>query len=81
MSDLATDVRGVLERNRASETAIRLWDDIYSQYDQNGPDAVLELLEKRVAAVRKAARAEASEMRAAAGSVKRKGRSKRRGRL
>ena len=46
--------------------------------EQEGPESVSEIVESRVKAIRKSAKAEASEMRAAAGSVKRKGRPKKR---
>jgi hypothetical protein len=78
MADLRLDVRELLERNGAPTSALSLWDEIYNCYEQESPDAVSDLLERKVKAIRKSAKAEASEMRAAAGSVKRKSRPKKR---
>jgi hypothetical protein len=78
MNDLGDEIRESLKRNRAPESALSLWEEIYTNYGERGPDGVAELLETKVRAIRKAAKAEASEMRAAAGAVKRKGRGKRR---
>jgi hypothetical protein len=78
MSDLKSDVRELLQRNGASPSALPLWEEIYTSFEQESPEAVTDLLESKVKAIRKSAKAEASEMRAAAGSVKRKSRSKKR---
>lgn len=78
MGDLRSDVRELLKRDGVADSAITLWDEIYTIYEQGSPEAVSEFIEGKVTAVRKAAKAEASEMRAAAGSVKRRGRSKKR---
>jgi hypothetical protein len=78
MGDLGSEVRESLKRNGAAASAIPLWDEIYRLYGEEGPEGVADLLEGKVKAISKAAKAEASEMRAAAGAIKRKGRSKKR---
>jgi hypothetical protein len=78
MADLKSDVRELLLRNGAPPSTLPLWNEIYTHYEQEGPEAVSEIVEGRVRTIRRSAKAEASEMRAAAGSVKRKGRSKKR---
>ena len=78
MTDLKSDVRELLQRNGAPASAQLLWDEIYLHYERESSEAVSDLLDGKIKAIRKSAKAEASEMRAAAGSVKRKSRSKKR---
>jgi hypothetical protein len=78
MADLGAEVREALKRNGAASSATTLWNEIYGRYDEQGPDGVSDLLEVKVKAIRRAAKAEASEMRAAAGAIKKKGRGKKR---
>jgi len=78
MTDLGAEVREALKRNGAASSAVTLWDEVYVGYRQGGPDGVTDLLESKVGAIRKAAKAEASEMRAAAGAIKKKTRGRKR---
>ena len=78
MADLGSEVRELLKQNGAPATAFPLWDEIYTHFERESPEAVSDFLEGKVKAIRRSAKAEASEMRAAAGSVKRKGRPKKR---
>ncbi len=54
-----------------------MWEEIHAGYERGGSDAVWNLLEGKVKAIRRSAKAEASEMKAAAGSVKARARAKR----
>ena len=72
MSSLRDEVAGALSAQKAPDGTKELWEEIYSGFEEGGPDAVWNLLEKKVRTIRKAAKAETSEMRAAAGVAKRK---------
>ena len=77
-ADLASEVVDALTSRNSPPGAQQLWLEIFEAYARGGPDAVWDALEKKVKTIRKAASAQATDMRAAAGSVERKGRSKRR---
>jgi hypothetical protein len=72
MANLKDEVHSSLQKQGASDEALELWNKVYSSYEQGGSDAVWDLLEKKVKEIRKAARAEAAEMKSAAGVVKSK---------
>jgi hypothetical protein len=72
MSPLKDEVAEALSAQQAPDGSKELWEEIYAGYEEGGPDAVWNLLEKKVKIIRKAAKAETSEMRAAAGVAKRK---------
>jgi hypothetical protein len=77
MASLKDEVSEALKKQGSPAGALPLWEEIHAGYERGGPDAVWNLLEGKVRAVRKAAKAEASEMKAAAGSVKARARTKR----
>jgi hypothetical protein len=77
MAGLKEEVSEALKKQGSPAGAIPLWEEIHAGYEGGGPDAVWNLLEGKVKAIRKAAKAEASEMKAAAGSVRARVRSKR----
>ncbi len=77
MASLKDEVSEALKRQGAPPGAFPLWEEIHAGYERGGQDAVWNLLEGKVKVIRKAAKAEASEMKAAAGSVKARARSKR----
>lgn len=62
----------------ASPTAEKLWREIVDASDRGGPDAVRDLLEKKIKEIRSTARAQEREMKAAAGAVAKKPRAKNR---
>jgi hypothetical protein len=70
MTSLKGDITEALKVQGAPEGTQQLWEEIYAGYEEGGPDAVWVLLEKKVKAIRKAAKAETSEMKAAAGVAK-----------
>lgn len=76
MSELREDVSEALRKEGAPPGTVPLWEEVSDTYESAGPDAVWDLLEKKVKAIRKAAKAQQSEMKAAAGAVTKKGRSK-----
>jgi hypothetical protein len=78
MASLKDDVTEALKTQGAPEGSRELWEEIYAGYEEGGTDAVWNLLEKKVKAIRKSAKAESSEMRAAAGVAKPKRHSKKR---
>lgn len=78
MSDLRSDVTEALRKQGAPAGAFPLWEEIADTYEGSGPDAVWDLLDKKVREIRRAAKAQQTEMKAAAGSVTKKGRSKNR---
>jgi len=77
MASLKDEVSDALRKQGSPVGALPLWEEIHSGYERGGPDAVRNLLEGKVKAIRKSAKAEASEMKAAAGSVKARARAKR----
>jgi hypothetical protein len=77
MASLRDEVSEALKKQGATPGALPLWEEIHAGYERGGPDAVWNLLEGKVKAIRKAAKAEASEMKAAAGSVRARTRAKR----
>jgi hypothetical protein len=78
MPSLKDDVAKALKTQGARDGSQELWKEIYAGYEEGGPDAVWNLLEKKVRAIRKAAKAETSEMKAAAGIAKPKRHSRKR---
>ena len=58
--------------------AEKLWREIADASDRGGPDAVWDLLEKKVKEIRSTARAQEREMKEAAGAVSKKSRTKKR---
>lgn len=77
MANLKDEVSEVLKKQGSPAGTLPLWEEIHAGYERGGPDAVWNLLEGKVKAIRKSAKAEASEMKAAAGSVKARARAKR----
>jgi hypothetical protein len=78
MGDLKSEVSDSLRKQSAPPGALPLWEEIFSAHERGGPEAVSALLEKKVKSIRRAANVQASEMKAAAGSVARKARQKKR---
>lgn len=77
MAGLKEEVSEALKKQGSPAGALPLWEEIHAGYEHGGSDAVWNLLEAKVKAIRKSAKAEASEMKAAAGSVKARARTKR----
>ena len=75
---LSSEVATALDAAGAPASATALWDEVHVAYREGGPEAVRDLIEKKVRSIQKAANAEVSEMKAAAGAVRRRGRPKRR---
>jgi hypothetical protein len=67
MPGLKDDVVTALKAQSAPPGSLELWEEIYEAYMRGGPDAVWDSLEKRVKSIRRAAKAETAEMKAAAG--------------
>lgn len=78
MASLKDEVSEALRAYRAPNGTEELWDEVYVAYEEGGPDAVSELIERKVRTIRRSARAEASEMKAAAGAVKPRSKAKKR---
>lgn len=76
---LKDEVSEALRAQHAPAGTEALWEEVYATYDSGGPDAVWDLLEKRVKSIRKAAKAETSEMKIAAGVGRPKRRARKRG--
>jgi hypothetical protein len=72
MPSLKDDVANVLKTQGTPEGSQELWGEIYAGYEEGGSDAVWGLLERKVKEIRRAARAEAADMKSAAGAVKSK---------
>ncbi len=77
MASLKDEVSDALKKQGSPAGALPLWEEIHAGYERGGSDAVWNLLEGKVKAIRRSAKAEASEMKAAAGSVKARARAKR----
>lgn len=77
-SDLRSEVAVALAAQGASPTAEKLWREIAEASDRGGSDAVRDLLGKKVTEIRSTARAQAREMKEAAGAVSKKPRGKKR---
>ncbi|HEV2317519.1 MAG TPA: hypothetical protein VGV89_08115 [Thermoplasmata archaeon] len=77
MTGLKEEVSQALKKQGSPAGALPLWEEIHAGYERGGSDAVWNLLEGKVKAIRRAAKVEASEMKAAAGSVKVRARTKR----
>lgn len=75
---LQEEVASALKVQGAPGTSLPLWDEIFAAYERGGPDAVSDLLEKKVKAIRSSANAQGREMKEAAGAVAKKGRAKKR---
>lgn len=75
---LQEEVVAALKTQGAPASSLPLWDEIFAAYERGGPDAVSELLEKKVRAIRSSANAQGREMKEAAGAVAKKNRSKKR---
>ena len=75
---LREEVTSALKNQGAPAAALPLWDEIFAAYERGGPDAVSQLLEKKVKAIRSSANAQGREMKEAAGAVAKTGRSKKR---
>jgi hypothetical protein len=78
VAELDSEMVEALGTQGATPSTLALWDEIHIAYQRGGPDAVWDLLEKKVKTIRKSANVQASEMKAAAGSVTKKGRAKKR---
>lgn len=79
MPSLKDEVSEALRAQQPPDGTEELWEEVYTTYEQGGPDAVWTLLEKKVKSIRKAAKAETSEMKAVAGVGARKRRPRKRG--
>lgn len=75
---MGEEVEDALRAQGAVDSARQLWDEILQAYERGGPEAIEDLLEKRVKAIRASANAQGREMKEAAGAVAKKGRSKKR---
>jgi len=67
MPILRDEVADALKAQSVPPGSLELWEELYGEYKKGGPDAVWDLLEKKVKSIRKAAKAETAEMKAAAG--------------
>jgi hypothetical protein len=66
MVSLKEEVAEALKTQGAPNGSREIWEEIFVGYEEGGSDAVWNLLERKVKEIRRAARAEAAEMKSAA---------------
>jgi hypothetical protein len=72
MVSLKDEVIEALKTQGAPDGSRELWEEVFKGYEEGGSDTVRDLLERKVKEIRRAARAEAADMKSAAGALKSK---------
>ncbi len=78
MPNLKDEVVSAIREGAAPQGTTDLWGEVFAAYEEGGSEGVSELLEQKIKAIRKSAKAEASEIKAAAGGLKPRTRLKKR---